>query len=276
VAAWLFVCAALLSAFGSIGSAQAQLRALPSVDERALETAQSRLMRSPRDIGALRDALQAAMRLGEVEMAATYAARAQQLAPGDPLVIAARGAIEVNRGRPQEGLLLFAEADAAGAKAEQFVADRALGYDLIGDQPSAQYYYAIGARLAPDDEITRRYALSLAIIGNYVAGEEMLRPLLKAQDRGAWRTYAFMLAIAGRQAEARKVLTSTLPNELAEQLAPYMQSLPILSRAQQAAAANLGIFPKIQGYTSPEPVTGTAQTSNRKKRRRPGDDDGGR
>ncbi|WP_127612830.1 hypothetical protein [Croceicoccus ponticola] len=239
------------------------VRSVPGTSERALEDARARLMRNPGDVAALRDAIQAAMRVGMVDMAASYALRAQQLSPGDPIVTAARGAIEVHRGRPREGLLLFGEADKAGAGEGPFVADRALGYDLIGDQPSAQYYYGLARRQSPDDEISRRYALSLAIIGDFATGDAMLRPLLNVQDRAAWRTHAFMLAIDGRPAEARAVLDRILPPDLAAQIGPYMDTIPRLSRAQQAAAANLGLFPAFPGgvQISPAPRTDQMQRS---------------
>ena len=242
------------------------VRALPNSRESALEDARARLMRDPADIGALRDAAQAAMRLGNVDMAAAYAARAEQLAPGDPVITAARGAVEIHRGRPREGLLLFGQADLAGAPQDAFVADRALGYDLIGDQPSAQYYYSIATRVTHDDEVLRRYALSLAIIGDFATGEAMLRPLLDLQDRAAWRIYAFMLAIDGRPDEAQAVLERILPADMAAELAPYMAEMPVLTRGQQAAAANLGLFPALpQGGTAPNARPGT-----------PGNDTGGR
>lgn len=262
--AWVVASSLLVSAgiptLPPPATAQA-VRSLPSNNERALRDARERLMRDPADIAALRDATQAAMRLGDVDTAASYAKRAQQLAPGDPVITAARGAVEIHRGRPREGLLLFGQADQMGAPTEAFMADRALGYDLVGDQPSAQYYYALATRATHDDEVLRRYALSLAIVGDYATGDAMLRPLLNVQDRAAWRMHAFMLAIDGRASEAQGVLERILPQEMAAELAPYMIAMPTLSRAQQAAAANLGLFPSLQGAN-----TGAA---GREPRRRP-------
>ncbi len=254
-------------AFAATVPAQAQAMRTPSgVNERALEDARSRLGRNAGDLAALRDAVQAAMRLGMIDMAAAYALRAQQLAPGDATITAARGAIEIHRGRAQEGLALFAKADQARVSETAFAADRALGYDLIGDQPSAQYYYALAHRQSPDDEVLRRYALSLAISGDATTGAAMLRPLLNVQDRGAWRTHAFMLAIDRKSQEARKVLEQTLPADLAAQLGPYMDAMPYLTRAQQAAAANLGIFPDLSSLSRGAAATPPA-TADKGKRR---------
>ena len=246
-AAFLLCCLALAP---GIALAQA-VRTIPGTTERALDDARERLGRDPGDVAAMRDAVQAAMRLGQIDMAAAYARRAQQLAPGDAVITASRGAIEVHRGRPREALQLFAQADRAGVDEEAFVADRALAYDLIGDQPSAQYYYALAQRFTPDDEVLRRYALSLAIIGDYDTGEAMLRPLLNVEDPAAWRMHAFMLAISGQAVEARRVLNKMLPSDLALQLGPYMDAMPRLSRAQQAAAANLGLFPALPASARP-------------------------
>ncbi|HEX2793836.1 MAG TPA: hypothetical protein VHN58_05335 [Croceicoccus sp.] len=249
---------AFLVAAMPLPTAAQSIRSTPGANERALENARTRLGRNAGDLAALRDAVQAAMRLGLIDMAAAYALRAQQLAPNDAMITAARGAIEVHRGRAQEGLALFAKADQARVPESAFAADRALGYDLIGDQPSAQYYYALAHRQSPDDEVLRRYALSLAISGDAATGAAMLRPLLNVQDRAAWRTHAFMLAIDRKAQEARKVLEQTLPADLAAQLGPYMDAMPLLTRAQQAAAANLGVFPALHGLSTnaapPPPV----------------------
>lgn len=264
-----FVAAAVLLAGGmqlhAPPVAAQSVRTVPDSNERALERAREQLGRNPSDLRALRDGVQAAMRLGRIDLAATYAQRAAQLAPGDAHITAARGAIEIHRGRPREGLALFEQADMAGLPEDVFVSDRALGYDLLGDQPSAQYYYAIANRLNPSDETLRRYALSLSIIGDYDTGEAMLKPLLNVGDRPAWRMQAFMLAINGRGGEATEVLNRILPSDVAAQLTPYLLRMPNLSRAEQAAAANLGIFPSlVQADLS-------ASEAQRARRRRPGD-----
>ncbi len=264
-----FVAAAVLLAGGvqlhSPPAAAQAVRTAMDANERALERARDQLSRDPSDLRALREGVQAAMRLGRIDLAATYAQRAQQLAPGDAHITAARGAIEIHRGRPRQGLALFEQADMAGLPENVFVSDRALGYDLLGDQPSAQYYYAIANRLNPNDETLRRYALSLSIIGDYDTGAAMLKPLLNIGDRPAWRMQAFMLAINGRGDEAVEVLNRILPSDVAAELTPYLLQMPNLTRAQQAAAANLGIFPSLAQAGN------SAAEAQRAKRRRPGD-----
>lgn len=232
-------------AFGATAAQAQTVRSLPGAEEAALVDARARLAKNAGDVAALRDAVQAAMRLGDIEVAALYASRAQQLAPKDAVITAARGAIEVQRGRPREGLALFAKADAGGVQQHVFAADRALGYDLVGDQPSAQFFYAMAQRQSPDDEVLRRYALSLAISGDFATGSAMLRPLLNVRDRPAARINAFMLAIDGRAADAKRSLAGMVPDVVAQKLGPYLDAMPRLSRAQQAAAANLGLFPML-------------------------------
>lgn len=252
--------AALLSScvlLGAVPAGAQTVRSLPGAEEAALADARARLAKNAGDVAALRDAVQAAMRLGDIEVAALYATRAQQLAPKDAVITAARAAIEVQRGRPREGLALFAKADAGGAAQYVFAADRALGYDLVGDQPSAQFFYAMAQRQSPDDEVLRRYALSLAISGDYATGSAMLRPLLNVRDRPAARINAFMLAIDGRAADAKRSLAGMVPDSVAQKLGPYLDAMPRLSRAQQAAAANLGLFPAL-ALARPAPASAPA------------------
>src|SRR5690606_13201531 len=59
-----------------------------------------------------------------------------------------------------------------------------------------------------------------------------------------WRTQTFVLAIAGDVDEAVKTANTLLPERLAESVAPYLRYMPRLTPAQQAAAVNLGTFPR--------------------------------
>ena len=215
----------------------------PAADQRIMDEATARLVGNASDTQAMRDGAEAAMRLGEYEVALGFLNRAEVAMPGDPFVKAARGSVMVRLGQPLMALPLFAEAERLGGRAVEFAADRGLAHDLLGDQASAQYYYAIANRLAPDPEVTRRHAFSLAVAGQRDAGERMLHPLLQADDAAAWRIRAFMLAVSGRAGEAVALLYAVLPQQLADNLAPYMRSVPRLAPGQQVAAAHLGIFP---------------------------------
>ncbi len=246
-AAGLLAALAVLVAPVSAVPAKAQGRTIivsdPAADQRLLDEATARLADNAGDTQAMRDGASAAIRLGEYEVALGFLNRAEVAAPGDPFVQAARGTVMVHLGQPRMALPMFAQAERLGAPPVDFAADRGLAHDLLGDQPSAQYYYAIANRIAPDPDVTRRHAFSLAVAGQRDAAERMLQPLLQADDPAAWRIRAFMLAVSGRSAEAVSLLYAVLPRQLADNLAPYMRSIPRLAPGQQVAAAHLGIFP---------------------------------
>lgn len=150
----------------------------------------------------------------------------------------------VRQGQPLEALRLFAEAEQAGEPVRAHAADRGLAYDLIGDNVRAQQDYQLALSVAADPLITRRLALSQAIAGNPSASEATLLPLLQRSDLAAYRTRAFALAIVGRADEAVSIAETMLPARLSGRMAPYLRYMPRLTRAQQAAAANLGSFPQ--------------------------------
>lgn len=118
-------------------------------------------------------------------------------------------------------------------------ADRALAYDLVGDNGRAQRWYPVALSKGADDEITRRYALSLAISGDRRA-EALIAPLINRQDRPTWRTRTFVMAVTwAAQMKLLRWLMS-MPQDLAAGIAPYLRYMPRLTPAQQAAAAMFG------------------------------------
>ena len=123
-------------------------------------------------------------------------------------------------------------------------AERGLAYDLVGDNARAQQEYAVSLSMGADPEVVRRLALSQAIAGDQRASETTLLPLLQRRDLAAYRTRAFALAILGKDDEAVSIAETMLPERLSSRLAPYLRYMPRLTRAQQAAAANLGMFPR--------------------------------
>ncbi|MEF4850740.1 hypothetical protein U9946_22515, partial [Escherichia coli] len=92
-----------------------------------------------------------------------------------------------------------------GVALDDYLGDRGLAYDLVGDQPRAQQDYRAALKLAPNDETTRRLALSLAIAGKREAALAALDPLVRKSDRGAWRVRAFVLAMTGDPAGAEQI-----------------------------------------------------------------------
>ncbi|WP_334182194.1 SPOR domain-containing protein [Novosphingobium sp.] len=225
-------------------SAAPVVQALPSADQTKLNAALARLGRDPRDVSALIDAGDAARRLGDFDAAIGFYRRADEISAGNARVKAGLAASLAQSGDPVAALPLFAEAERAGASPTSLAADRGLAYDLVGDNVTAQRYYAMALGGASDEDVRMRLAISQAIAGDAQASETTIMPLLRKQDKPGWRTRAFSLAIAGDTKQAVDVSNTILPPALAQNIAPYLRYMPRLTRAQQAAAANLGKFPR--------------------------------
>lgn len=218
----------------------------------ALNAALNRLARDPRNIDALIAAGNAAQRVGDSDAALGFFKRADEVAPGNGTVKAQIGAALV-RDDPFSAIRYFDDAERAGADLFPMAADRGLAYDLIGDNATAQRFYQVALSRGPNAEVARRYALSLAIAGDRRGSENVLNPLLQTQDRAAWRTRTFIMAISGQQDEAVSVAYASMPQQLAAGITPYLRYMPRLTPAQQAAAANLGRFPRAADIGRDEP-----------------------
>lgn len=223
---------------------QAVVQPLPPREISDLNSALRRLARNSRDVGALIDAGNASLAVDDIEAAIGFFGRADELSPNNPRVKVGLAGAFVRRERPIEALRLFAEAERAGASTDQLAADRALAYDLVGDNAAAQRLYQRALAKDNDPEIRRRFALSHAIAGNREAFEKILYPLLEKRDFAAYRTRAFAMAIMGDDAEAVAIAEAVMPRDMSARIAPYLRYMPRLTKAQQAAAANLGIFPR--------------------------------
>lgn len=217
---------------------------IPGGESQALNAALARLGKDPRDVGALIDAGNAALAMGDVDAAVGFFARADQLAPNSPRVRAGLAGALVQSGNPYDAIPLFAEAEAAGGMDPKLNSERGLAYDLVGDNATAQRYYLQALSAGPSDEISRRLALSEAIAGDRAAMEGTLAPLIQRGDKGAQRIRAFGLAILGRPDEAVLIAQQSMPADLAAGIAPYLRYMPRLTKAQQASAAMFGHFPR--------------------------------
>ena len=222
----------------------AVVQPLPGQQSYQLNAALTRLAANPRDIGALIEAGNAALSLGDNEAALGFFGRADQLSPNDFRVKSALASALVKNEDPFGAIPLFDAAERAGAHDGSLAGDRGLAYDLVGDNPNAQRYYRQALATAPNDEIVRRLALSLAIAGDRKAAEATLLTQLRRNDPAAWRTRAMMLAILGDTEEAVKIATATMPRDLSDAMVPYLRYMGRLTPAQQAAAANFGHFPR--------------------------------
>lgn len=223
---------------------QPVVQPLPPAGVSDLNTALRRLARNSRDVDALIDAGNASLKVNDVDAAIGFFGRAEELAPGNPRIKIGLAAAYTRKQRPLEALRLFDEAERAGASMPTLAADRGLAYDLVGDNASAiaQYQDALSREDSPS--IRQRLALSHAIAGNREAFEATLAPLIADQNAGSYRTRAFGLAILGEDAQAVAIAEAAMPRNLSSRIAPYLRYMPRLTRAQQAAAANLGIFPR--------------------------------
>ncbi|WP_404480317.1 SPOR domain-containing protein [Novosphingobium sp. BL-52-GroH] len=223
------------------------VQSLPSADSKRLNAALATIGRNPRDVAALIEAGDSARALQDYAAAIGFYRRADEASPGNARVKAGLASAFVLSGDPVSAIPLFDAADLAGATPSLISADRGLAYDLVGDNASAQRYYAMALPSlsgAAADELRTRLAVSQAIGGQGDEAYRTLLPLLNKQDKPGWRTRAFTLAIAGQTAEAVDVAQKILPAQLAQNIAPYLRYMPRLTRAQQAAAANLGRFPR--------------------------------
>lgn len=242
----LLALSVVLGISGMATSAVAQreiVQALPREEADDLNAALRRLSANPEDLDALLQAGAASLALNDVSAAEGFYTRALALAPSNGYVKLGLARIRLQAQDAIAALKLFDEAERAGVPASAMAAERGFAFDLVGDQTRAQAAYRTALAAREDDEIRRRLALSLAISGRRQAFEDAILPLLNANDRAAFRTRAFGLAILGDEQEAVVIAETMLPTDLALRLTPYLRYMPRLTAAQQAAAANLGVFP---------------------------------
>lgn len=221
------------------------VQALPSPEVQRLNRALVALAKAPRERETLVEAGQAALGVEDLEAAIGFFGRAAEVDPGHPDVARGLGGVYLRAGRAGEALVQFDRALASGADERTLLTDRALTLDLVGEQPAAQAAYNRALTLDPgNDEARRRLAVSYAIAGNRARFEDTLRPLLDRRDLASQRARAFGLAILGESDRAAAIVEQVMPRDLATRLVPYLGYMPRLTKPQQAAAANLGIFPR--------------------------------
>ena len=236
------LCGLLLASGAQAQTDQSQLvRPLGAAD---LNANLARLGRNPRDVAALIGAGDAALALDDPRAAAGFYARADAIDSGNGGIKAGLARVNLKLQNPAEALRLFDHAARLGYPDTTILADRGLARDMTGDQAGAQRDYQAALQKTPDDaELLRRYAASLGIAGQVDASDKVMQPLFYKSDRAAWRYRAFILAMNNRQADARKIASQTMPEQLANAIIPYMQKMPYLTPAQKAAAVHFGHFP---------------------------------
>ncbi|WP_317153224.1 tetratricopeptide repeat protein [Sphingopyxis indica] len=225
-----------------------------------LSSALGRIAANANDASALLDAGRASIELEDYRAALSFLLRAEQAAPRSGEVKAALGSAAVHMENPTRALDYFGEAQLLGAPERLFVADRGLARDLLGQQDQAQRDYQLALSVAPNDEVTRRYALSLGIGGDPDRAIQLLAQQLRQSNRAAWRSRAMILAMNGRNDEAKQIVDATMPPELARNILPYLLKMDRLNPAQMAAAAHFGRFPSGELGPARKPMQMAAAT----------------
>ncbi|WP_239018064.1 SPOR domain-containing protein [Sphingomonas flavalba] len=201
------------------------------------------LARDPENLVALKGAGDAALDIGDANAALAFYARAERLAPRDGAIKAGLARAMLKAENPRDALRLFDDATDLGVPAAAIAGDRGLAHDLRGEPRKAQKDYALALTRGPDDEVTRRYALSLAISGDREQALALLDPLLHKRDQAAWRARAFVLALTGDPAGAGKIVEAMMPAPMAGAMQPFLVRLGGLKPTQKALAVHLGQFP---------------------------------
>lgn len=250
------VAAVLAAAVAVPTAAHAQreiVQPLPPKGSDRLSDALRRLARNAADVSALLDAGEAALDVGDIDAAIGFFGRAKQLSPTNSRISLGLGKAYARSRQPIEALRLFAEAERAGVTNDRMAEDRGMAFMLVGDNRSAQELFRLALAQGAGSEVKRRLALSLAVSGEREAFEQTLLPLLEARDLAAFRTRAFGLAILGDTREAIEISDAMLPAQMAGRVRPYLEFMPRLTPAQQAAAGTLGVFPRAANIGTDDP-----------------------
>ena len=237
---------AALAAVSLLGVSVAASPATAQVAAESPGTALSRYIRvlaaSPRDFNALIGAGKAALELGDVQAAAGFFGRAEEVNPNAPAAKVGLGAAMAHMGDADGAIFYFNQASRLGAQPMIMATDRGMARDLLGDLKGAQADYRLAISSLGSDEARRRLALSLAIGRDRKAALDTIQPLLNRRDIAAQRTRAFVLALVGDQVAAAQAIEAVMPGTSAR-FEPFFRYLPNLSVTEKAAAVHLGIFP---------------------------------
>jgi len=212
----------------------------PTPDADALAADMRVLAQDPQDLNALIGAGELTLKLGDPTASAALLTRAEKVDPNNARLKAAMGRLLVQSEQPGAALQRFAEAEAGGQPVGTFAADRALAYDLIGQQDRAQRDYRLALKAGPDDDVTRDYALSLAISGQGARALAVIDPLVRKSERAAWRARAFILAMNGDSAGAEKIAADMMPGNLGTGLDGFFVRLRALGPIDRAFAVHFG------------------------------------
>lgn len=209
-------------------------------DADALGEQMRRLGSNPQDLDALLTAGELSVKLEDFSAAGAFFARAEKVDARNARAKAGEGAILVHAERPVEALRYFAMAEQLGLAPARFAGERGLAYDLLGDPGRAQRDYQAALAAGGDAEVRRRYALSLGIAGRQAQALAELDPLIRQNDRAAWRSRAFVLAMGGDAVGATRIAETMMPPGSATALQGFFAQLPRLSPVDKAFAVHFG------------------------------------
>jgi Flp pilus assembly protein TadD len=269
----VFGLGALLLASGSVVSAQYAERPADRLSRHLRELASD-----PTSLAALLGAGQASLDVGDGHAALGFFARADERSPRNGQVKAGLARAMLMTDKPREALQLFDEARRYGVADHQIAGDRGLAHDLRGETKRAQQDYVLALSRGPNDEVAKRYALSLGISGERDQALKLLDPLLYKRDQAAWRARAFVLAMTGDTRGASAIVHQVMPQRMAQSMDQFLARLPALNAAQKAAAVHMGEMPSNVRFAAnravapaPTPTpTARATPESREPRRRPG------
>lgn len=236
------VVALLAAAMMANGATATVVSVAPESPGTALSRNIRLLAANPGDFNALIGAGKAALELGDVQAAAGFFGRAEEVSPSSPAPKAGLGAAMANMGDADGAIFYFDQARRLGASELTVALDRGLARDLNGELATAQSDYRLAIQALNSDEGRRRLALSLAIGRDRAGAMAAIQPLLNRRDPAAQRTRAFVLALVGDQAGAASAIEAVMPGGSAR-FAPFFTLLPHLSVQEKAAAVHLGMFP---------------------------------
>ena len=226
-------------------TAREVVQPLPAPHVQRLNRALVELARRPDSVAAMIEAGEAASGVADLDAARGFFARAIEFDPSNGAAKLGLARVYLRQGRPLDAIPLFNAARTSGVSADAVLTDQALAFDMLGDQASAQAaYLGVLERNPSDNEARRRWAVSQAISGDEAGFYNALGPLLAQGDKAALRARAFGLAILGQPDRAQAIAQGAMPGDLGASMAPYLAYMARLTSAQQAAAANLGIFPR--------------------------------
>ncbi len=231
------------SALEQFDQAKAVRPAFDSPASVELRDAVRRMAMRPNDPVALSDAGHASLKLGDASAAQNFFNRANAIQPGNARTVAGLGSAMVRTENPFEALRYFDEALRLGASERSIALDRALAFDLLGNFARAHQDYQLAKTMGDSDELTRRYAMSLAMAGKVNEADTLLVPLLQRNDPEAWRARAMMLATRGQIKESVQIAQGFLSADAARRMEGYLRLMPNMTDAQRAAAMHFGHFP---------------------------------